>query len=114
MYIKTYLIKHLARLAELRGQDMAIKIKGVEFDKEVSFMIKEHDIRNTVVTMPKKYYQAKAALETCWGSVEITGSTLHNIVQQVLVQNKEFRSTIKMFLDELDNGHEDLYTAKKY
>jgi hypothetical protein len=107
-------MKHLARLAELRGQKMAIKIKGIELNKDVSFTIKEQHIKNTVVNMPNKYYQAKAALETCWGSVEITGSTLHNIVQQVLVQNKEFRSTIKMFLDELDNGHEDLYSAKKY
>jgi len=93
---------------------MAINVKGIEFDKDVSFTIKEQDIRNTVVRMPNQYYQAKAAIETCWGSVEITGSTLHNIVQQVLVQNKEFRSTIKAFLEELDNGHEELYSAKKY
>jgi len=93
---------------------MAINIKGIEHNKTVTVKIKENDIRNTVVKVPSHYYQAKATLETWYGSVEITGSTLHNIIQQFLVQNKHFRSVIKGFIDDLDNGDEYLYNAKKY
>tara|TARA_B100001093_G_scaffold101802_1_gene94030 strand:+ start:960 stop:1241 length:282 start_codon:yes stop_codon:yes gene_type:complete len=93
---------------------MAINIKGIEHNKNVTVKIKENDIRNTVVKVPSHYYQAKATLETWYGSVEITGSTLHNIIQQFLVQNKHFRSVIKGFIDDLDNGDEYLYNAKKY
>ena len=69
---------------------MAINIKGIEHNKNATVKIKENDIRNTVVKVPSHYYQAKATLETWYGSVEITGSTLHNIIQQFLVQNKHF------------------------
>jgi len=93
---------------------MVINIKGIEHNKNVTVKIKENDIRNTVVKVPSHYYQAKATLETWYGSVEITGSTLHNIIQQFLVQNKHFRSVIKGFIDDLDNGDEYLYNAKKY
>lgn len=93
---------------------MAINIKGIEHNKNAIVKIKENDIRNTVVKVPSHYYQAKATLETWYGSVEITGSTLHNIFQQFLVQNKHFRSVIKGFIDDLDNGNERLYSAKKY
>jgi hypothetical protein len=30
------------------------------------------------------------------------------------VQNKEFRKLVKLFIDELDDGKEYLYTCKKY
>ena len=93
---------------------MAINIKGIEHNKNATVKIKENDIRNTVVKVPSHYYQAKATLETWYGLVEITGSTLHNIIQQFLVQNKHFRSVIKGFIDDLDNGNEHLYNAKKY
>ena len=91
---------------------MAINIKGIEHDKNATLTIKENDIRNTVVKIPNNYYQAKATLETWYGSVEITGSTLHNIIQQFLVQNKNFRSVIKEFIDDLDSGNERFYDAK--
>lgn len=93
---------------------MGININGIQCDKGFSLSIKERDIRDTVVKIPTKYYQAKASIETWYGTVDITGSTLHNIIQQFLVQNKHFRPVIKNFIDELDNGHEDLYSAKKY
>tara|TARA_R110000823_G_scaffold257309_1_gene379041 strand:+ start:43 stop:324 length:282 start_codon:yes stop_codon:yes gene_type:complete len=81
---------------------MAIKIKGIEFDKDFSFNIKEQDIKKTVVKIPQKYYQASAAFETIYGSVEITGSTLHGIIQELLIQNKPFRAVITDFIDELE------------
>ena len=52
-------------------------------------------------------------METWYGSVEITGSTLHNIIQQFLVQNKHFRPVIKQFIEELENGNEHLYQQDK-
>ena len=93
---------------------MGIIVKGYKFDPDFKINIKEQDIRNTIVKVPEKYYQAKASLETWDGSVEITGSTLHNIIQQFLVQNKHFRIHIKTFIDDLDKGNEYLYSAKKY
>ena len=93
---------------------MGININGNHYDKGFSLSIKEQDIRDTVVKIPTKYYQAKASIETWYGTVDITGSTLHNIIQQFLVQNKHMRPVIKGFIDELDNGNEELYSAKKY
>ena len=81
---------------------MAIKIKGIEFDKDFSCTIKEQDIKKTVVKIPQKYYQASAAFKTIYGSVEITGSTLHGIIQELLIQNKPFREVITGFIDELE------------
>jgi hypothetical protein len=81
---------------------MAIKINGIEHDKNVSFTIREQDIKQTVVKIPKKYYQAKATIDTYYGSVEINGSTLHNIIQEMLIQNKEFRSVITDYVDQLE------------
>lgn len=92
---------------------MAINIKGIEHDKNATVKIKENDIRNTIVKIPNQYYQAKAIIETWYGSVEITGSTLHNIIQQFLVQNKHFRPVIKKFIEELENGNEHLYQQDK-
>lgn len=92
---------------------MAINIKGIEHDKNATVKIKENDIRNTIVKIPNQYYQAKAIIETWYGSVEITGSTLHNIIQQFLVQNKHFRPVIKQFIEELENGNEHLYKQDK-
>ena len=88
---------------------MGINIKGIAYDKGFSLSIKERDIRDTVVKIPTKYYQAKASIETWYGTVDITGSTLHNIIKQFLVQNKHMRPVIKGFIDQLDNPHEDLY-----
>ena len=88
---------------------MGININGIEYDKGFSLSIKERDIRDTVVKIPTKYYQAKASIETWYGTVDITGSTLHNIIKQFLVQNKHMRPVIKGFIDQLDNPHEDLY-----
>jgi hypothetical protein len=93
---------------------MGITINGIQNEKDAQFNITEQDIRNTVVKMPKRIYSARASLETWYGSVEITGWTLHNIFQQCLVQNKEFRKLVKLFIDELDDGKEHLYTCKKY
>ena len=92
---------------------MAINIKGIEHDKNATVKIKENDIRNTIVKIPNQYYQAKAIMETWYGLVEITGSTLHNIIQQFLVQNKHFRPVIKQFIEELENGNEHLYQQDK-
>ena len=93
---------------------MGIQVNGINHDKEARFSIKEQDIRNTVVKMPERIYSARASIETWYGSVEITGWTLHNIFQQCLVQNKEFGKLVKLFIDELDEGKEHLYTCKKY
>ena len=93
---------------------MGITVNGIENDKDAQFSIREQDIRNTVVKMPNRTYSARASIETWYGSVEITGWTLHNIFQQCLVQNKEFRELVKLFIDELDEGKEYLYTCKKY
>ena len=92
---------------------MAINIKGIKHNKNATVKIKENDIRNTIVKIPNQYYQAKAIMETWYGSVEITGSTLHNIIQQFLVQNKHFRPVIKQFIEELENGNEHLYQQDK-
>ena len=81
---------------------MGIIVKGYKSDPDFKINIKEQDIRNTIVKVPEKYYQAKASLETWYGSVEITGSTFHNIIKEFLIQNKPFRSVIKSYIDQLD------------
>ena len=86
---------------------MAIKIKGDEYDPTFELTIKEQDIKKTVVKIPQKYYQASAAFETIYGSVEITGSTLHGIIQELLIQNKPFRAVIAGFIDELEGEDKD-------
>ena len=95
-------MKHLARLAEIRRQYMAIKIKGDEYDPAFELIIKEHDIRRTFVHISKEFYRAKATIESYYGSVEINGSTLHNIVKEMLIQNKGFRSVITDYIGQLE------------
>ena len=81
---------------------MAIKIKGDEYDPAFQLTIKEQDIRRTFVHISKEFYRAKATINTYYGSVEINGSTLHNIVKEMLIQNKGFRSVITDYIDQLE------------
>ena len=81
---------------------MAIKIKGNEYDPTFELTIKEKDISSTFVHISKEFYKAKATLNTYYGSVDINGATLHNIVKEMLIQNKGFRSVITDYIDQLE------------
>ena len=87
---------------------MSIKINGVEHRPDLKIDIKERLIKNVKVKMPNNLYQAKAVLNSAYGTVEITGSTLHRIIIQSMVQNVEYRCLVKGMLDDLEKN-EELY-----
>jgi hypothetical protein len=84
--------------------NMAVIIKGIANVRDRDKTIKNTQIKSIKARVPENnVYSAKATIDTIWGSIELTGMTLHDIIKDTLEDNQYFRDVLANYIKQIND-----------
>lgn len=83
---------------------MAVIIRGIPNVRDKDRTIKNTQIKSIKARVPENnVYSAKAIIDTVWGSIELTGMTLHEIIKDTLEDNQYFRDVLSNYIKQIND-----------
>jgi hypothetical protein len=83
---------------------MAVIIRGIPNVRDRDRTIKNTQIKSIKARVPENnVYSAKAIIDTVWGSIELTGMTLHEIIKDTLEDNQYFRDVLSNYIKQIND-----------
>ncbi len=83
---------------------MAVIIRGIANVRDRDRTIKNTQIKSIKARVPENnVYSAKAIIDTVWGSIELTGMTLHEIIKDTLEDNQYFRDVLSNYIKQIND-----------
>ncbi len=82
---------------------MAVIIRGIANARDRDRTIKNSEILAIKARVPESTYNAKATIDTAWGTIELTGMTLHDIIKDTLEDNQYFRDVLANYIKQIND-----------